>query len=34
MQLIGPHFSERRLLETSALYQQNTDWHQRHPKVA
>ncbi len=34
MQLIGPHFSERRLLETSALYQQNTDWHQRHPEVA
>jgi len=34
MQLIGAHFSERQLLETSALYQQRTDWHQHHPEVA
>jgi aspartyl-tRNA(Asn)/glutamyl-tRNA(Gln) amidotransferase subunit A len=31
MQLIGPHFGERRLLETAALFQQHTDWHLEHP---
>ncbi len=34
MQLLGPHFSERRLLEASALYQSRTDWHHHHPEVA
>ncbi|MCZ6619786.1 MAG: Asp-tRNA(Asn)/Glu-tRNA(Gln) amidotransferase subunit GatA [Gammaproteobacteria bacterium] len=33
MQLIGPHFGEQKLLETSALYQRRTDWHQHHPEV-
>ena len=32
MQLIGPHFAERRLLETAATYQARTDWHQRRPE--
>jgi aspartyl-tRNA(Asn)/glutamyl-tRNA(Gln) amidotransferase subunit A len=32
LQLIGPHFGERALLETGALYQRDTDWHQRHPE--
>ena len=31
LQLIGPHFGERAVLETAALYQQHTDWHTRHP---
>jgi aspartyl-tRNA(Asn)/glutamyl-tRNA(Gln) amidotransferase subunit A len=31
MQLIGPHFGERALLETGALYQQRTGWHEEHP---
>ncbi len=31
LQLIGPHFGERILLETGALYQQLTDWHRQHP---
>lgn len=30
-QLIGPHFSEARLLETAHRYQQSTDWHRRRP---
>jgi aspartyl-tRNA(Asn)/glutamyl-tRNA(Gln) amidotransferase subunit A len=33
LQLIGPHFGERALLETAALYQQHTDWHARHPEA-
>jgi len=32
LQLIGPHFGERALLETGALYQRDTDWHRRHPE--
>jgi aspartyl-tRNA(Asn)/glutamyl-tRNA(Gln) amidotransferase subunit A len=33
MQLIGPHFGERALLETGALFQRETDWHRRHPEA-
>jgi len=32
LQLIGPHFSERMLCETGIVYQQETDWHERHPE--
>jgi aspartyl-tRNA(Asn)/glutamyl-tRNA(Gln) amidotransferase subunit A len=31
VQLLGPHFSEPRLLQTGHAYQQVTDWHTRHP---
>lgn len=31
MQLIGPHFSEARLLNIAHQYQQQTDWHQQLP---
>jgi aspartyl-tRNA(Asn)/glutamyl-tRNA(Gln) amidotransferase subunit A len=31
LQLIGPHFGERDLLETGALFQRDTDWHRRVP---
>ena len=31
MQLIGPHFSESRLLGLGADYQRATDWHRRTP---
>jgi aspartyl-tRNA(Asn)/glutamyl-tRNA(Gln) amidotransferase subunit A len=31
MQLIGPHFAERALLETAALFQQHTAWHLERP---
>jgi aspartyl-tRNA(Asn)/glutamyl-tRNA(Gln) amidotransferase subunit A len=32
LQLIGPHFSEGRLLNVAHRYQRETDWHQRLPK--
>jgi aspartyl-tRNA(Asn)/glutamyl-tRNA(Gln) amidotransferase subunit A len=32
MQLIGPHFAERNLLQTAALFQRETDWHLHHPE--
>jgi aspartyl-tRNA(Asn)/glutamyl-tRNA(Gln) amidotransferase subunit A len=32
LQLIGPHFGERALLEAGALYQRDTDWHRRYPE--
>jgi len=32
LQLIGPHFSESRLLAVSHQYQQLTDWHRRVPE--
>jgi len=32
MQLIGPHFAERTLLETAAAFQQLTDFHQLRPE--
>jgi aspartyl-tRNA(Asn)/glutamyl-tRNA(Gln) amidotransferase subunit A len=31
MQLIGPYFSEHRLLNVAHQYQQVTDWHRRMP---
>jgi aspartyl-tRNA(Asn)/glutamyl-tRNA(Gln) amidotransferase subunit A len=31
LQLVGPHFSESRLLSVSHQYQQATDWHRRIP---
>jgi aspartyl-tRNA(Asn)/glutamyl-tRNA(Gln) amidotransferase subunit A len=31
LQLIGPHFGERALLETAALFQTLSDWHRRTP---
>ncbi|WP_193075857.1 Asp-tRNA(Asn)/Glu-tRNA(Gln) amidotransferase subunit GatA [Pseudomonas sp. FME51] len=31
MQLLGPYFSEARLLNIAHQYQQNTDWHTRSP---
>jgi len=31
VQLIGPHFSEERLLNTAHQYQQRTDWHLKAP---
>ena len=31
LQLVGPHFSESRLLSVSHQYQQLTDWHRRVP---
>ena len=33
LQLIGPHFSEARLLNIAHQYQKITDWHQRHPAM-
>jgi aspartyl-tRNA(Asn)/glutamyl-tRNA(Gln) amidotransferase subunit A len=32
MQLIGPHFSEERLLNVAHRYQHETDWHRRAPQ--
>jgi aspartyl-tRNA(Asn)/glutamyl-tRNA(Gln) amidotransferase subunit A len=31
LQLIGPHFGERALLETGHLFQQHTGWHRERP---
>lgn len=31
IQLIGPHYSEARLLAIAAAYEAATEWHQRHP---
>jgi aspartyl-tRNA(Asn)/glutamyl-tRNA(Gln) amidotransferase subunit A len=31
LQLVGPHFSESRLLAVSHQYQRLTDWHRRVP---
>jgi aspartyl-tRNA(Asn)/glutamyl-tRNA(Gln) amidotransferase subunit A len=33
MQLMGPHFADRRLLDLGAAYQQATDWHRRTPPL-
>lgn len=30
-QLIGPHLSEELLYKTAYVYEQNTDWHKKHP---
>ncbi len=32
LQLIGPHFSEAKLLNAGHLFQQATDWHRRSPR--
>ena len=32
LQIIGPHFSEGRLLNVAHRYQRETDWHQRVPR--
>ncbi len=32
LQIMGPHFSEARLLAAAHRYQQDTDWHRRVPK--
>jgi aspartyl-tRNA(Asn)/glutamyl-tRNA(Gln) amidotransferase subunit A len=34
LQLMGPHFSEARLLGAAHAYQQETDWHRRVPREA
>lgn len=33
LQIIGPHFSEAKLLNVAHQYQQMTDWHAQHPKL-
>lgn len=33
IQLMGPHFSESRLLQLAHHFQQHTDWHQRVPPI-
>jgi aspartyl-tRNA(Asn)/glutamyl-tRNA(Gln) amidotransferase subunit A len=33
LQLIGPHFSEGRMLNAAHRYQQETDWHLRAPSA-
>lgn len=33
MQLVGPRFSENRILEIGELFQQLTDWHKQKPKI-
>ena len=33
LQLIGPHFSEARLLNFAHRFQQATDWHTRRPEL-
>jgi aspartyl-tRNA(Asn)/glutamyl-tRNA(Gln) amidotransferase subunit A len=32
LQLIGPHFSEAKLLNAAHGFQQATDWHSRAPR--
>jgi aspartyl-tRNA(Asn)/glutamyl-tRNA(Gln) amidotransferase subunit A len=34
LQLVGPPFSESRLLRTAAAFQRATDWHERLPPGA
>ena len=31
MQLIGPKFSEKAILQTAFIYEQNSDWHNAKP---
>jgi aspartyl-tRNA(Asn)/glutamyl-tRNA(Gln) amidotransferase subunit A len=33
LHLVGPHWSESRLLQTAHQYQRLTDWHQRAPEA-
>jgi aspartyl-tRNA(Asn)/glutamyl-tRNA(Gln) amidotransferase subunit A len=32
LQIVGPHFSEARLLSAAHAYQRATDWHTRVPQ--
>jgi len=32
LQIVGPHFSEAKLLNVAYLYQRETDWHTRVPE--
>ena len=32
MQLMGPHYGERQILETAEAFQRRTDWHKQHPE--
>jgi len=34
LQLIGPHWSEARLLSIALAYEDATEWHKRHPQLA
>ncbi|RLS55335.1 MAG: Asp-tRNA(Asn)/Glu-tRNA(Gln) amidotransferase subunit GatA [Planctomycetota bacterium] len=34
LQLLGPHFSEDRLLRAARMYESVTDWHSRRPAIA
>lgn len=34
LQLLGPAFSEGKLLQVAAMYQKETDWHRRRPAIA
>jgi aspartyl-tRNA(Asn)/glutamyl-tRNA(Gln) amidotransferase subunit A len=33
LQLIGPNWSEQRLLEIALVYEDSTQWHKRHPHL-
>jgi len=33
LQLLGPTFSESRLLQIAHLYESSTDWHKRRPNL-
>ena len=33
LQMLGPHFSDERLLTVAKAYQAATDWHQREPQL-
>jgi aspartyl-tRNA(Asn)/glutamyl-tRNA(Gln) amidotransferase subunit A len=33
LQLLGPTFSESRLLQIAHLYESSTEWHKRRPKL-
>jgi aspartyl-tRNA(Asn)/glutamyl-tRNA(Gln) amidotransferase subunit A len=34
LQIQGPAFEEERLLRAAAMYQRETEWHQRRPAIA
>jgi aspartyl-tRNA(Asn)/glutamyl-tRNA(Gln) amidotransferase subunit A len=33
LQLLGPHFSENRLLRIARMYEAATEWHRRRPAI-
>jgi aspartyl-tRNA(Asn)/glutamyl-tRNA(Gln) amidotransferase subunit A len=33
MQLIGPRFGEDKILSIADIYQNNTDWHEKKPRI-